>query len=198
MPDLLRSHAPFLLPHIVRQRVQKAQGACGGGLAGAVHGVDGFGVAAQGIVQQGDEVAGLPRRVGHHVGQAGDAGAVFGEGEQGFAVVGGDVRGDVEETAAAVFAPAVARVGGGEAEQAVLRQIFGAARGAVSGEVGGGGDGAQRGFAEQAGVQGGVGQVAGDADGEVGVLFNQIDDAVVAVQLDKENPCCSPPTPSAA
>ena len=80
---------------------------------------------------------------------------------QGFAAGSAHGGADFKQAAAAVGQrPLVERGGGGETEQAVLRQIGGVLRRAVLRQISGRGQDADGGVAEQARVHGGILQAA--------------------------------------
>ena len=78
--------------------------------------------------------------------------------------------------------PFIQAVGFGEADQAVPLQVFAARRVAMPAQVLRAGQHAPAAVIQRSGMQAGVRQVT-DADGQVGTPLEQVDDAVVAVQL---------------
>ncbi|MNG12195.1 hypothetical protein D3C84_957920 [compost metagenome] len=78
--------------------------------------------------------------------------------------------------------PVVEGFGLGKAEQRMRLQVFNPLRCAMARQVLGAGQYVQRAAAEGAGMQAGVGQLA-DADGDIGALFDQVDDQVTGVEL---------------
>src|SRR5471032_69512 len=119
----------------------------------------------------------------HEVRQAANALPFQRQLAQGFATGGGDARLD-QPTVAFHMAqrPMVKGFGLGETQQCMVRQL-GHRRGrAVLLDVVGAGEDMQRRTAQRTGMQRGVGQGA-DTDGNVGALLQQVDDQVIAVQL---------------
>jgi len=105
---------------------------------------------------------------------------------QGFAAGGGNGGAYLQFLAACIAQrPAVQRFRLAEAEQAMIGQPGDAGRRAMSRQIGRAGQYLQAAGTQRAGVQGGVAQRA-DADGEVGALLQQIDDLVIAVQLQRD------------
>ncbi|MNH12639.1 hypothetical protein D3C79_721880 [compost metagenome] len=121
--------------------------------------------------------------MGHEVRQADDAFTGQGQLTQGFTAGGRQARTDQQAVALGMAQrPVVEGFGLGETEQYMPLQVFDPFRGAVAGQVLGAGQQVQRAATERAGMQAGVGQLA-DANGNVGALFDQVDDQIAGVEL---------------
>ncbi|MNF45909.1 hypothetical protein D3C84_270560 [compost metagenome] len=124
--------------------------------------------------------------MGHEVRQANDAGTGQRQLAQGFTAGRRQPRLYVQAVALGMAqGPMVEAFGLGEAQQHMAAQVLDPLGRAMPGQVVGAGQDVQRAAAQKARVQGRIGQ-GPDANGNVGALFEQVDDQVVGVEFQQD------------
>ncbi|MNG02921.1 hypothetical protein D3C84_859730 [compost metagenome] len=149
-----------------------------------VHRVDRLAITAVEIRQQHFQAPGTNVFDGHEMRQAGNA-LTF-QRQVPDRLAAGRADGRLNRPAIAMHItqrPLVEAFIVGEAQQRMPAQVLDHQRCAVLLKVSRAGDDVQRAATQRAGMQGRVGQRA-DADGDVGALFEQVDDQVVAVEFE--------------